>query len=132
MLPIAPLDYERNMVALNPLLVQEVVQEAIGARIRNAEPVGPSSAQLYRHDTPPQDLLKQAGSDEGFEKTENLRLDKQRSISSSLSVELSSIAGITPEFLNSAKESAEISSRVVTEHYEPSGENFATKVNISA
>ena len=132
MFPIAPLDYERNTVVNSPLLIQEVGQGEVGAQNRNAEPIGPSNAQLNRRDSSSQNIGKQAGEDVNQSRTAGPHLDGRRSISSPLSVELSSIVGISPEFLTSAQGSSEVSPQEVSDHYESSDEKPAPKLNIPA
>jgi len=132
MLPIAPLDYERYTVALNPLLVAETGHNAIPVPSRSTEPVTPSTTTQRQQKPLAQGLSSHAGEDVGSDRVAGIGGDGPGAISSSSSAELSSVIGISPEVLFAGEGNSEITSRAVTQRYELSSDKPFATIKVSA
>lgn len=129
--PIAPLDYERYTVIHNPLLVAHINQGA-ATQTRMTEPVGTPASTHRRQGTLAQEMKDPAGAGVGQSQVAITATSQFGPVSSPLSVELSSINGISPDILYGPKENTKVTSYVAAERYEISdGISFA-KLNITA
>ena len=132
MLPITPLDYERYTVVHSPLLVAETGHGTVFAPKKVTEPVVPSAITQRRKEPLPQDLSSPTGENIGLNGSTSSRHAGAYSINSSLSAELSSVAGVSPEVLYAAKDNSEPTPRAAAERYEPSGDKPLATFRISA
>jgi len=132
MLPIAPIDYERYTVVHSPLLVAQTGHDTVFAPTRITEPVVPSAITQRRHERLPQDLVGPTGENIGLKRSTRSHLIEPNALNSSLPVELSSIAGVSPEVLYVTKEHLEPTPRAAAERYEPSGGASTATFRVSA
>ena len=123
MLPITPLDYERYVVAHSPLLVPSPEHNVIPAPSREPDPIDPRFTKTYRHGFQFQKYPRLAGT---------AQARRTPPLSSLLSVELSSVAGISLASLTQDKGVSETSLRIATERYEQSRNTTTPTMRLSA
>ena len=127
MLLITPLDYERYVVAHSPLLVPSPEHNVIPAPSREPDPIDPRFTKTYRHGFQFQDNTRLAGAAQ-VRRTP----PSPAPLSSLLSVELSSVAGISLASLTPGKGISETSLRAATERYEQSRNANSPTMRLSA
>ena len=131
MLPIVPLDYERFAVIHSPLLMLEAGQNTASVRGRIAEPVDPSAATKKRHEPLAQEFSSQLVASVNLNKSANFSFSGPNTSNSHLSVELSSVVGISPEVLFAETGRTNIDARTVADRYELSGGKLSSTLNLA-
>jgi len=131
MLPVVPLDYERFTVIHSPLLMSEAAQNTASMRTRIAEPADPSAATQKRHEPLAQEFSSQLVASVDMNKSINSSFNGPTAGNSHLSVELSSVVGISPEVLFAETGSTKIDARTVAERYELSDSKRPSTLNIA-